>query len=195
GPGSGKGTQCDKLAQKYGFTHLSIEDLLRREMSSLSERSKTIKEAMESGELVPGLEDDSFRHAGAASTGDDERSTVSVLGTEQNLYSSIQEIVTELLKEAIASNLGETAGFLIDGYPQELKQGEDFESQIGEPSLVLCMDCSSKTMSSRLLKRSQSSQCLDDNAEAIMKCIETYYQVTEPVIAYYESKVPLFKVN
>ncbi|XP_066481554.1 adenylate kinase isoenzyme 5 [Tiliqua scincoides] len=157
GPGSGKGTQCEKLAQKYGFTHLSTEELLCHEMSSLSERSKIIREAMESGKLVPG------------------------------------DIVTQLLKEAIVANSGDTTGFLIDGYPQELKQGEDFESQIGEPSLVLCLDCSSKTMSSRLLKG--SSQCLDDNTEAIMKRLETYYQVTEPVITYYENKIPLFKIN
>ncbi|XP_053103946.1 adenylate kinase isoenzyme 5 isoform X2 [Hemicordylus capensis] len=159
GPGSGKGTQCNKLAEKYGFTHLSTEDLLQREMSSSTERSKIIRVAMESGKLVPG------------------------------------DIITELLKEAIVANMEDTKGFLIDGYPQNVKQGEEFEHQIGEPSLVLCMDCSSKTMSSRLLKRSQSSQCLDDNAEIIMKRIETYYEENEPVIIYYENKIPLFKIN
>ncbi|KAJ8955550.1 hypothetical protein NQ318_001380 [Aromia moschata] len=33
GPGSGKGTQCDKIVQKYEFTHLSSGDLLRAEGS------------------------------------------------------------------------------------------------------------------------------------------------------------------
>uniref|UniRef100_A0A8C0GEI4 Adenylate kinase isoenzyme 5 n=1 Tax=Chelonoidis abingdonii TaxID=106734 RepID=A0A8C0GEI4_CHEAB len=47
GPGSGKGTQCEQLAQKYGFTHLSTGDLLRRELTSSSERSKLIKDIME----------------------------------------------------------------------------------------------------------------------------------------------------
>lgn len=32
GPGSGKGTQCDKIVAKYGFTHLSSGDLLRAEV-------------------------------------------------------------------------------------------------------------------------------------------------------------------
>lgn len=32
GPGSGKGTQCDKIVAKYGFTHLSSGDLLRNEV-------------------------------------------------------------------------------------------------------------------------------------------------------------------
>lgn len=36
----------------------------------------------------------------------------------------------ELLKEAMDANLGETKGFLIDGYPLEVKQAEEFESQV-----------------------------------------------------------------
>jgi cytidylate kinase len=31
GPGSGKGTQCAKIVEDYGFTHLSAGDLLREE--------------------------------------------------------------------------------------------------------------------------------------------------------------------
>uniref|UniRef100_A0A670XTA9 Adenylate kinase 5 n=1 Tax=Pseudonaja textilis TaxID=8673 RepID=A0A670XTA9_PSETE len=154
GPGSGKGTQCEKLAQKYGFMHLSVEDLIQNETAS--GRSKNVRDITESGEFIPG------------------------------------DIVTELLKEAILANMESAKGFLIDGYPQEIQQGEQFENEIGEPSLVLCMDCSSKTMSTRLL---QKSQCLEDNGEAIMKCIEAYYKTAEPLIAYYENTTPLFKVD
>ena len=55
GPGSGKGTQCAKLVEKYGFTHLSTGELLRNELSSESERSKLIRGIMERGELVPSV--------------------------------------------------------------------------------------------------------------------------------------------
>ncbi|CAI5979026.1 unnamed protein product [Closterium sp. NIES-64] len=34
GPGSGKGTQCAKIVEEYGFTHLSAGDLLRAEIKS-----------------------------------------------------------------------------------------------------------------------------------------------------------------
>merc|ERR1711931_572814 len=34
GPGSGKGTQCDRIVQKYGYCHLSSGDLLRAEVAS-----------------------------------------------------------------------------------------------------------------------------------------------------------------
>lgn len=52
GPGSGKGTQCDKIVAKYGFTHLSTGDLLRDEVQSGSERGKALNAIMEKGELV-----------------------------------------------------------------------------------------------------------------------------------------------
>lgn len=54
GPGSGKGTQCDKLVRNYGFTHLSTGDLLREEIAKgNSEHSQELKEIMSKGELVP----------------------------------------------------------------------------------------------------------------------------------------------
>jgi len=53
GPGSGKGTQCDKIVAKYGFTHLSTGDLLRDEVASGSERAGKLKEIMARGDLVP----------------------------------------------------------------------------------------------------------------------------------------------
>ena len=34
GPGSGKGTQCQKIVDKFGFVHLSAGDLLRAEIQS-----------------------------------------------------------------------------------------------------------------------------------------------------------------
>lgn len=52
GPGSGKGTQCAKLVEKYGFTHLSTGDLLRDELKSGSDRAKELEEIMKRGELV-----------------------------------------------------------------------------------------------------------------------------------------------
>ena len=53
GPGSGKGTQCERIVAKYGFTHLSSGDLLRAEVQSGSDRGKQLTEIMEKGELVP----------------------------------------------------------------------------------------------------------------------------------------------
>ena len=55
GPGSGKGTQCSRIVNKFGYTHLSTGDLLRQEVESGSQRGKDIAEMMEKGELVPNV--------------------------------------------------------------------------------------------------------------------------------------------
>ena len=52
GPGSGKGTQCSKIVEKYGVVHLSSGDLLRKEVNSGSARGKELSAIMEKGELV-----------------------------------------------------------------------------------------------------------------------------------------------
>lgn len=41
-----------------------------------------------------------------------------------------QEIVLELLREAMMAKVDSSSGFLIDGYPREVKQGEEFEQRV-----------------------------------------------------------------
>uniref|UniRef100_A0A2P2J864 adenylate kinase n=1 Tax=Rhizophora mucronata TaxID=61149 RepID=A0A2P2J864_RHIMU len=53
GPGSGKGTQCIKIAETFGLTHLSAGELLRNEMLSTSEYGAMILDKMRKGKIVP----------------------------------------------------------------------------------------------------------------------------------------------
>lgn len=53
GPGSGKGTQCDRIVAKYQFSHFSTGDLLRDEVKSGSAKGKQLSELMTRGDLVP----------------------------------------------------------------------------------------------------------------------------------------------
>lgn len=52
-PGSGKGTQSEKLISKYGLKHLSTGDLLRSEISGKTELGLKAKSFMDAGQLVP----------------------------------------------------------------------------------------------------------------------------------------------
>jgi len=54
GPGSGKGTQCARLVNEYGCVHLSAGDLLRKEVTSGSERGQQIGKMIAEGQIVPG---------------------------------------------------------------------------------------------------------------------------------------------
>ena len=52
-PGSGKGTQSEKLIAKYGLKHLSTGDLLRYEISRQTPLGQEAQNFMDKGQLVP----------------------------------------------------------------------------------------------------------------------------------------------
>lgn len=52
-PGSGKGTQSEKLIAKYGLKHLSTGDLLRSEIAGQTPLGLEAKKIMDKGQLVP----------------------------------------------------------------------------------------------------------------------------------------------
>ncbi len=52
-PGSGKGTQSVRLAEKFNLVHLSTGDMLRAEIAGGTELGKKMSVIMSKGELVP----------------------------------------------------------------------------------------------------------------------------------------------
>lgn len=52
-PGSGKGTQSEKIVQQFGLVHLSTGDLLRREIAEKTALGQEASRFMEKGQLVP----------------------------------------------------------------------------------------------------------------------------------------------
>jgi len=52
-PGSGKGTQSEKIVQQFGLVHLSTGDLLRREIAEKTPLGLEASRFMEKGQLVP----------------------------------------------------------------------------------------------------------------------------------------------
>jgi len=52
-PGSGKGTQSEKLVEKYGLIHLSTGNLLREEIAQQTPLGLEAKNFMDKGQLVP----------------------------------------------------------------------------------------------------------------------------------------------
>ncbi|XP_067945692.1 adenylate kinase isoenzyme 5-like isoform X1 [Watersipora subatra] len=158
GPGCGKGTQCAKIVDKYGFCHLSSGDLLREEVQSGSERGKELNAIMESGALVS------------------------------------LDIVLTLLKEAMLKNTT-AKGFLIDGYPRELEQGTRFEAELVAPACVLYFEVADDVMVERLLGRAKTSGRVDDNEETIKKRLKTFHDHCDQVLAYYDEKKLLCKID
>ncbi|XP_071749533.1 adenylate kinase isoenzyme 1 [Lepeophtheirus salmonis] len=153
GPGSGKGTQSEKVVRHFDYTHISSGDILRAEVMSNSNRGLQLYKLMANGDPVP------------------------------------NPIVNDLIAEVMVAKASSSKGFLVDGYPIEEKQAEDFENQIAPASLVLFLDCSDEILRDRLLKRGN----FDDTEDAIKNRIETYNSRTKPILTKYINNVK--KVN
>lgn len=52
-PGSGKGTQSERIVEKYGINHISTGDVLRGEIARGSELGKMAKGLIDNGQLIP----------------------------------------------------------------------------------------------------------------------------------------------
>ena len=67
GPGSGKGTQCARLAGRFeGMVHLSAGDLLHAEVASGSSLGKEIKATIDQGQIVRSETTVALLHKGMA---------------------------------------------------------------------------------------------------------------------------------
>ncbi|EGR28678.1 hypothetical protein IMG5_170620 [Ichthyophthirius multifiliis] len=53
GPGSGKGTQCERLVRDYHFNHISVGDIVRSEVKNETPEGLRFKDLTARGELVP----------------------------------------------------------------------------------------------------------------------------------------------
>jgi adenylate kinase len=71
-PGAGKGTQSEKLIQRYGFVHISTGDIFRWHTRHDTPLGRQVKEIMNSGSLVPDsitiemLREEVNKHPGAS---------------------------------------------------------------------------------------------------------------------------------
>lgn len=52
-PGSGKGTQSERIVDKYGINHISTGDVLRTEIKNGTELGNTAKGYIDQGQLIP----------------------------------------------------------------------------------------------------------------------------------------------
>lgn len=124
-PGSGKGTQSEKLVEKYALVHLSTGNLLREEISNKTPLGLEAKNFIDKGQLVPdevviGMIDSCLEHHKNASgflfdgfprtaaQADALDKLLSLKKTEIALVISLEVTEEELVKRLL--NRGKTSG-------------------------------------------------------------------------------------
>ena len=188
-PGSGKGTQAQKLITEYGIPQVSTGDLLRAAVSAGSELGKKAKSAMDAGQLVS--DDIVLGMIKERLQEDDAQKGFILDGYPRNLTQAAS--LDALLAE---TNQPLQGALLIDVDFDVLMQrltgrlsckncGAVFNRFTSPPQVEnTCDKCQNE-----LFHRA------DDNEEIIGKRLKTYEDETSPLVNYFKDKGILLSVQ
>jgi len=178
-PGSGKGTQAVRIAEKYGIPHISTGDILRAAVKAGTPLGQQVAATLADGGLVgDDLMTDLVRSRLAqpdARNGfllDGFPRTVAQARTLEALLGGVPVIVTMLsvATDAIVDRLSNRRICEACGITQSVFFGSEGENEA-------CPYCGG-----RLVRRQ------DDAPQTIRRRLENYAAVAEPLIAYYRER-------
>jgi adenylate kinase len=102
------------------------------------------------------------------------------------------EVTNNMVRDFVKRNLNEY-GFIFDGYPRTIAQGEELAKMLEalntEVSMMLALEVDEDELVRRLLERGKTSGRVDDqNEETIRTRFKVYKDETSPLAAFYSSK-------
>lgn len=100
------------------------------------------------------------------------------------------ELVIDMLDDIIGRH-GDAEGFIFDGFPRTLAQGEALGKMLKKHGVdvdaVISLEVEEEELIDRLLKRGQISGRTDDNRETIESRLKVYHSQTEPLKEFYRT--------
>lgn len=185
-PAAGKGTQSQLLVDKYGYTQISVGDLLRDEVEQGNEE---VRKIMTEGKLVDNkimikLLQKKFKTINGNYILDGfprSLEQAKVLEEIQTLENSENEIVIYLhitKDEAKNRIVGRRT------CPKCNRIYNCYKTELRPIKCNICDDCNIE-----LVQRD------DDNEESFEKRYNTYYNETTPLINYYKNKTVLYEID
>lgn len=187
-PGSGKGTQAEKLMDEFGCQQISTGVLLRQAIESGSELGRKVQKIMSEGLLV---------------------SDEIVLDLIKSELSEIGE--NGFLLDGYPRNINQAKS--LNELLENIDKPLDYSILIDVPSEILIKRLSGrrtcsltgKTLNIYFSSENEIDQCLskggellqreDDNEESITKRIEVYEEQTEPMVHFYRSNGLLHTID
>ncbi len=167
-PGSGKGTQAQRLVQRYGIVQLSTGEMLRAAVAAQSPVGLKAKDIMESGGLVPddmvvGIISDRLDQP-------DAKKGFILDGFPRTVPQA--EALDELLKK------------------KHMRLDAVVELRVNESALLQRVE----TRVAEMRARGEEVR-IDDTQEVLTKRLASYRQLTEPLIHYYSERRKLLTVD
>ncbi|GHU91545.1 adenylate kinase [Bacteroidia bacterium] len=108
------------------------------------------------------------------------------------------EVIIGML-ETILNESKDVKGFIFDGFPRTLTQGEALDRMLREKdtsvAVVLNLSVEGKELVQRLLKRGEILGRSDDNPETIWSRLDVYHNQTEPLKEYYKKQGKLVTIK
>lgn len=180
-PGAGKGTQAEKLTEKYGIAHISTGDIFRKNIKERTEIGLVAKSYIDKGMLVP------------------DEVTVKIVENRLNESDAKEGFLLDgfprTVEQAVA--LGKFADI-------------DYVINVDVPLEKLlrritgrrvCPKCSA-SYHVDFLNGSNTCKCgetlitrADDNEQTVKSRIDVYVKQTAPLIEYYEKEGKLINVD
>jgi len=188
-PGSGKGTQGERLQEDFDLPYHATGNILRRAVEEGTDLGKTAKEYMDNGDLVP---DDVIIGVIAEELEKPEAEDGFILDGFPRTTPQAEALDEELQKVG----RGLTAAILIDVPDEEVERrlggrrtcvanGHVFHIEFNPPQEEGKCDVDG----SELIVRE------DDRPEVIRRRLQTYHEKTEPLVSYYEEQGLLRRVD
>ncbi|WP_068677137.1 adenylate kinase [Oceanobacillus sp. Castelsardo] len=188
-PGAGKGTQADKINNKYNIPHISTGDMFRLAIKEGTELGKKAKEFMDQGELVP---DEVTIGIVKERLGKDDCKNGFLLDGFPRTIAQADAL------EQLLSELGLSLDHVIHVDVPEEKLVERLTGR------RICPTCGTayhvifnppKVEGICDKDGSQLVQRDDDTAETVKKRLSVNIEQTQPLLDFYESKGYLVKVD
>jgi len=187
-PGSGKGTQCKRIVDRYGLQHLSSGDILRQQRQEGTELGKKASSFMDSGELVPDqiivqMMIDAIKKAPTAGFILDgfPRTVNQAVELDKSLARCDGDIDTilnlQIDDEVVTQRL--------TGRRSCSKCGAVYHIKNLKPKLDEVCDKDG----TKLIQRP------DDSPEVVANRLATYHRQTKPVVDYYRNKRTIYDID
>jgi adenylate kinase len=189
-PGAGKGTQAERIADRYKIAHLSTGDMLREAVAAGTGVGRRAKSIMDAGRLVP---DDVINRLVAERIEEPDCARGFVLdGFPRTLAQA--EALDALLEER-GERLDAVLEFAVDdealierisGRFACARCGAGYHDSFKQPRVAgVCDACGSR----EFVRRE------DDKAETVRARLEAYHAQTAPLLPYYRDRGLLVTVD
>lgn len=190
-PGSGKGTQAARLADKLGMVHLSTGDVLREAVKNQTELGKKAEGYMKAGELVPddlivGLIEDKLK-SGELSQGFILDGFPRTIPQAEALKAMLEENSVTLDKAMLLDVPDETIVSRMSGRRFCPTCQATYNVNVAEAKPKEGNKCDND--GTELIIRN------DDKEEVVLNRLGVYHEQTEPIIDFYRNESILVEVN